>query len=32
VAELVAVMLSPAFDMITGVTIPVDGGWRFNRF
>ncbi len=32
VAELIALMLSPAFDMVTGVTIPVDGGWRFNRF
>jgi NAD(P)-dependent dehydrogenase (short-subunit alcohol dehydrogenase family) len=32
VAELVAVLLSPTFDMVTGVTIPIDGGWRFNRF
>jgi len=32
VAELIASMLSPAFDMVTGVTIPIDGGWRLNRF
>ncbi len=32
VAELVALFCSPAFDMVTGVTLPVDGGWRFNRF
>lgn len=32
VAELVAHFASPAFDMVTGVTLPVDGGWRFNRF
>ena len=32
VAELVAQLASPAFDMVTGVTLPVDGGWRFNRF
>jgi NAD(P)-dependent dehydrogenase (short-subunit alcohol dehydrogenase family) len=32
VAELVALLCGPAFDMVTGVTLPVDGGWRFNRF
>lgn len=32
VAELVALLCSPTFDMVTGVTLPVDGGWRFNRF
>jgi NAD(P)-dependent dehydrogenase (short-subunit alcohol dehydrogenase family) len=32
VAELVALMCSPAFDMVTGTTIPIDGGWRFYRF
>lgn len=32
VAELVALLCSPAFDMVTGATIPVDGGWRFYRF
>lgn len=32
VAELVATMCGPAFDMVTGVTIPMDGGWRLNRF
>lgn len=32
VAEVVALLCSPAFDMVTGVTIPVDGGLRLNRF
>ena len=32
VAGIVTLMCSPAFDMVTGVTLPVDGGWRFNRF
>jgi NAD(P)-dependent dehydrogenase (short-subunit alcohol dehydrogenase family) len=32
VAAIVALMCSPAFDIVTGVTLPVDGGWRFNRF
>ena len=32
VAELVAILCSPAFAMVTGATLPVDGGWRFNRF
>lgn len=32
VAELVALLCSPPFDMVTGETLAVDGGWRFNRF
>jgi NAD(P)-dependent dehydrogenase (short-subunit alcohol dehydrogenase family) len=32
VAELVALLCGPAFAMVTGATVPVDGGWRFNRF
>ena len=32
VANLIAWLCSPAADQITGHTIPIDGGWRFNRF
>jgi 3-oxoacyl-[acyl-carrier protein] reductase len=32
VAELVALLCGPQFAMVTGATLPVDGGWRFNRF
>jgi NAD(P)-dependent dehydrogenase (short-subunit alcohol dehydrogenase family) len=32
VAELVAALCSPSFDMVTGATLPVDGGWRLQRF
>lgn len=32
VSGLIAWLCSPAADMITGLTIPLDGGWRFNRF
>lgn len=32
VAELVALLCTPAFDMLTGAVLPLDGGWRFNRF
>ncbi len=32
VANLIVWLCSPAADLITGHTIPVDGGWRFNRF
>jgi NAD(P)-dependent dehydrogenase (short-subunit alcohol dehydrogenase family) len=32
VAQLIAWLCSPPADQITGHTIPIDGGWRFNRF
>jgi len=32
VAELVALLCGPAFDMVTGATLPIDGGWRLPRF
>ena len=32
VAELLLSMCLPPFDMVTGTTIPIDGGWRINRF
>jgi NAD(P)-dependent dehydrogenase (short-subunit alcohol dehydrogenase family) len=32
VAEIVASLCGPPFDMVTGAVIPVDGGWRLNRF
>jgi NAD(P)-dependent dehydrogenase (short-subunit alcohol dehydrogenase family) len=32
VAELVTGLCGPAFDMVTGATLPVDGGWRLQRF
>ena len=32
VGELVVATCGPPFDAMTGVTIPVDGGWRLNRF
>jgi hypothetical protein len=28
----VALLCGPAFDLVTGATLPVDGGWRLNRF
>ena len=31
-AELVYLLCTPAFDMVTGATIPVDGGLRLPRF
>jgi len=31
VAGIVVALCGPTFDMVTGVTIPVDGGWRLNR-
>jgi NAD(P)-dependent dehydrogenase (short-subunit alcohol dehydrogenase family) len=32
IADLIVWLCSPAAKLITGHTIPVDGGWRFNRF
>jgi NAD(P)-dependent dehydrogenase (short-subunit alcohol dehydrogenase family) len=32
VAELIAQLCGPAFAMVTGATLPVDGGWRLPRF
>ncbi len=32
IARVVALICSPSFDSVTGVTIPVDGGLRINRF
>jgi NAD(P)-dependent dehydrogenase (short-subunit alcohol dehydrogenase family) len=32
VADVVGLLCTPAFAMVTGATIPIDGGWRFNRF
>jgi NAD(P)-dependent dehydrogenase (short-subunit alcohol dehydrogenase family) len=32
VSEVIALLCSAAFDMLTGAVLPLDGGWRFNRF
>jgi NAD(P)-dependent dehydrogenase (short-subunit alcohol dehydrogenase family) len=32
VANVIAWLCSPAANQITGLTIPIDGGWRFPRF
>lgn len=32
VARIVGELCGPLFDMVTGATIPIDGGWRLNRF
>jgi NAD(P)-dependent dehydrogenase (short-subunit alcohol dehydrogenase family) len=32
VAELVVALCGPSFDMVTGATLPVDGGWRLQHF
>lgn len=32
IATIVADMVGPTYDSMTGVTIPIDGGWRLNRF
>lgn len=32
VADVVAAICEPQFDMLTGAVLPLDGGWRFNRF
>ncbi len=32
IAEVVASLCAPPFDLLNGAVIPVDGGWRLNRF
>jgi NAD(P)-dependent dehydrogenase (short-subunit alcohol dehydrogenase family) len=32
IAEIVASLCAPPFDLLNGAVIPVDGGWRLNRF
>ena len=32
VAEIVTAMCGAPFDCMTGAVVPVDGGWRLNRF
>ena len=32
VARIIAELCGPRFDVVTGATIPIDGGWRFYRF
>lgn len=32
VADVVTAMCTPLFDVVTGVSIPIDGGWRLPRF
>jgi NAD(P)-dependent dehydrogenase (short-subunit alcohol dehydrogenase family) len=32
VADVIAQLCTPVFDMLTGAVLPLDGGWRFNRF
>lgn len=32
VAALVATLVGPAFDAVTGAVVPIDGGWRLPRF
>ena len=32
VAEIVASLCAPPFDLLNGAVIPLDGGWRLNRF
>jgi NAD(P)-dependent dehydrogenase (short-subunit alcohol dehydrogenase family) len=32
IASIVVALCGPEFDMVTGATIPVDGGWHLNRF
>lgn len=32
VAEAVASLCAPPFDLLNGAVIPLDGGWRLNRF
>ena len=32
VAEVICELCGPKFEMLTGATLPLDGGWRFHRF
>lgn len=32
VADLIVALCTPTFDLVTGTTIPIDGGWRLYRF
>jgi NAD(P)-dependent dehydrogenase (short-subunit alcohol dehydrogenase family) len=32
VADLVVALCGPLFDSVTGATIPIDGGFRLQRF
>ena len=32
IAEIVASVCGPPFDLLNGAVIPIDGGWRLNRF
>lgn len=32
VADVVVALCTPAFDLVTGAVLPLDGGWRLNRF
>jgi NAD(P)-dependent dehydrogenase (short-subunit alcohol dehydrogenase family) len=32
VADMVVLLCTPAFAIVTGATVPMDGGWRFYRF
>ena len=32
VAEMIVALCTPVFDQVTGVVLPLDGGWRLNRF
>lgn len=32
VADVVVALCGPTFDLLTGATLPLDGGWRLNRF
>lgn len=32
VAEVVGLLCEPVFDQLTGAVLPLDGGWRLNRF
>lgn len=32
VADVIVQLCGPTFDVLTGATLPLDGGWRLNRF